>query len=42
MSIINEVLNADITNMDSQDRKEFEDDIKDQISQFNIPVELNK
>ncbi len=42
MSIINEVLNADITNMDSQDRKEFEDDIKDQISQFNIPVEQKK
>ena len=42
MSIINEVLNADITNMDSQNRKEFEDDIKDQISQFNIPVEQKK
>lgn len=42
VSIINEILNTDLNSMGELERKDFDNDIKDQIQQFNIPIEGKK
>ena len=40
LSIINEILATDIASMDGYERNDFDDNIKEEIKQFNVPIEM--